>query len=113
MFKFHRTSASNSAEIYNIALARAENQPADWGFAFNLRGEHIWDAISHLALLEHYERENQVLIVSHGSQHKDRLADAIRERNNLFAEQGQPEWAHYCEKCVRFFYDSNGYPECK
>ena len=73
-----------------------------------------WDSISHLALLEHFQQENHsVLVVPHGSEHKDRLADAIRERNKLFAEKGQPEWAHYCEKCVRFFYDDNGKPECK
>ncbi|KAJ3500050.1 hypothetical protein NLJ89_g9962 [Agrocybe chaxingu] len=36
---------------------------------------------------------------------------AIQERNDRFAEQGQPEWAHYCEKCIRFFGKRDGRPE--
>lgn len=105
-----RTSASNCAEIYNISLAVPENQPSEWPFSFNLRHEHIWSGISHLAILEHFEREQKTLTMNHGSDQRDRLADHIKTRNQLFAENGQPEWAHYCEKCVRFYLDKDGNP---
>ena len=52
-----RTSASNSAEVYNRSLAKPENQPANWGFVFDLRGEDIWNSVSHLAILEHFGNE--------------------------------------------------------
>ncbi|KJA13704.1 hypothetical protein HYPSUDRAFT_72911 [Hypholoma sublateritium FD-334 SS-4] len=104
------TSTSNSAEIYNLCLSKPENQPAEWGFSFDLRSEDIWEAISHLAILEHFKETNRVLIISHGSEQKDRLKEAIQERNTLFMEKGQPERGHYCEKCVRFFDDKTGSP---
>jgi len=108
-----RTSASNCAEIYNRSLTKPENQPVDWGFVFDLRGEDIWNGVSHLAILEHFESEGRILVVPHGSEQKDRLEAPIRQRNRLFAEKGQPEWSHYCEKCVRFFMDESGKPACK
>ena len=46
----------------------------------------------------------------HGSEEKDRFAEAIRKRNKLFEDEGQPEWGHYCELCVRMKFDSEGIP---
>jgi hypothetical protein len=100
-------SASNCAEIYNMSLARPENQPSEWPFSFNLCQEHIWSGISHL---EHIEQEQEMLTVPHGSDQRDRLAEHIKMRNKLFMEKGQPEWAHYCENCVRFYLDKDGNP---
>jgi len=110
-FIFRRTSATNSASIYNQSLARPEQQPKEWDFSFDLHPEHIWNGISHLAILEHCEKEGDILSVPHGSDQKDRLEEPIRRRNKLFEDEGQPEWAHYCEKCVRFTkFDNNGQP---
>jgi len=103
-------SASNCAEIYDTPLARPENQPSEWPFSLNLRHEHIWSGISHLSILEHVEREQETLMVPHVSDQRDRLAEHIKMRNRLFAEKGQPEWAHYCENCVRFYLDKDGNP---
>ncbi|PPQ84237.1 hypothetical protein CVT26_013001 [Gymnopilus dilepis] len=105
------TSASNCAAIYNEALAKPENQPKEWEFSFDLRPEHIWNAFSHLAILEHFEKEGDILTVPHGSEQKDRFSEVIRKRNKLFEDEGQPEWAHYCEKCVRITkFDEEGNP---
>ena len=105
----NRTSATNSAEIYNRTLAQPENQPADWGFTFDLRPEHIWEAFVHLAILEHYDREKMgLLVLPHGKEQKDRLKMVIQARNDWFASHGQPEWAHYCNKCVRWWYGEDG-----
>jgi hypothetical protein len=66
--------------------------------------------MSHLAILEHFHENNQILVVPHGSEQKNRLKSVISERNKLFAEKGQPEWSHYCEKCIRIFDDATGTP---
>ncbi|KAF9044902.1 hypothetical protein BJ165DRAFT_1347250 [Panaeolus papilionaceus] len=105
------TSATNNAEVYNTTISKPENQPEEWGFTFDLRSEHIWNAIAYLAILEHYERDSLRLEIPHGEDEKDRLSQVIRERNKVFDENGQPEWAHYCNKCVRFFDGSDGEPE--
>ncbi|KAF8160312.1 hypothetical protein BJ912DRAFT_1026540 [Pholiota molesta] len=105
------TSATNSATIYNESLAKPENQPSEWGFSFDLRMEHIWNAVSFLSILEHYESDGRILVIPHGWGQKNRLVGPIKERNRLFAEKGQPEWAHYCEKCIRFFKDESGIPK--
>ncbi|KAF8964966.1 hypothetical protein BDZ97DRAFT_1659637 [Flammula alnicola] len=104
------TSATNCAEVYNRSLSKMENHPKEWDFSFELRSELIWNGISHLAILEHYEHEGKTLVVPHGSKQKDRLSEPIRERNKLFEDEGQPEWAHYCEKCVRFTFDDADQP---
>ncbi|PPR04238.1 hypothetical protein CVT24_013321 [Panaeolus cyanescens] len=105
------TSATNNAEVYNSTISKPENQPEDWGFTFDLRSEHIWNAIAYLAILEHYENDGRRLEIPHGEEEKDRLSQVICERNRVFDENGQPEWAHYCSKCVRFFNGSDGVPE--
>jgi hypothetical protein len=56
--------------------------------------------------------------MTHGSDQRNRLADHIKTMNQLFAENGQPEWAYHCEKCVHFYLDSNrnptdDIPKCK
>jgi hypothetical protein len=61
--------------------------------------------------LEHYEKEGDILSVPHGSNQKDQLEEPIRRCNKLFEDAGQPEWAHYYEKCVRFTkFDDNSQP---
>ena len=107
----NRTSASNCAAVYNRSLAQPQNQPKGWDFSFDLRPEHIWEGISHLAILEHYKKEGDIMTVSHGSDQKGRLAEAIQKRNKQFDNEGQPEWAHYCEKCIRWTkVDEDGQP---
>ncbi|PPR05018.1 hypothetical protein CVT24_010211 [Panaeolus cyanescens] len=105
------TSATSSAEIYNTALSKRENIPEDWPFEFDLRPEHIWGSISFLAILEHYAKCDDILQIPHDALEKDRLNDAIKRRNTAFEEEGQPEWAHYCDKCIRFFYNDKGEAE--
>lgn len=92
-------------------MTNSENHPKEWDFSFDLRSEHVWNGISYLALLEHYEREQGTLIVPHVADEKDRLSVPIASRNKQFDDHGQPEWAHYCEKCIRFTkFDDTGEP---
>ncbi|PPQ76915.1 hypothetical protein CVT24_008929 [Panaeolus cyanescens] len=87
------TSATNNAEVYNSTISKPENQPDDWGFSFDLPDNAL-----------KYPTAKKKKIALH-------CAQVIQERNRLFDENGQPEWAHYCEKCVRFFNGSDGKPE--
>jgi hypothetical protein len=76
---------------------------------FELRSEHIWHAFSYLAILEHCESDGRPpLQVPSDEDQKDRLSQAIEDRNKHFERFGQPEWGHYCHKCVHFFRDENG-----
>ena len=86
-----RMSALNCAQIYSTSLSRPENQPSEWPFSFTLCHEHIWSGVSRLAILEHIEQEQETLMVPHGSDQRDQLAEYIKVRNRLFAEKGQPE----------------------
>ena len=107
----NRTSASNCAAVYNQSLTQPQNQPKNWEFSFNLWPEDIWEGISHLAILEHYKKEGDTLTVPHGLDQKDQLAEAIQKHDQQFDNEGQPEWAHYCEKCIRWTkVDEEGQP---
>ncbi|EDR00140.1 uncharacterized protein LACBIDRAFT_334439 [Laccaria bicolor S238N-H82] len=61
--------------VYNQSLAQPQNQLKEWVFTFKLCPEDIWEGISHLAILEHYEKKGDTLTVPHGSDQKDWLAD--------------------------------------
>jgi hypothetical protein len=104
---FRRVSATNSATVYNSCLSKPEDFPEDW-FDIKLRAEQVWDGVTLLCLLEDHRDRNMVLQLPHTGDQRDRLTEAVRERNERFEREGQPEWDHYCEKCCFFFYDENG-----
>ncbi|KAF6742941.1 hypothetical protein DFP72DRAFT_829203 [Ephemerocybe angulata] len=102
------TSVTNAAEIYNRSLMKKENQPDEWDFVFDIRAEHIWNAIAHLAILEDCEEHGTLLTVTNKEEQKDRLSEAISARNKRFENFGQPEWAHFYERCVRLLKKPDG-----
>ncbi|TFK45431.1 hypothetical protein OE88DRAFT_1721508 [Heliocybe sulcata] len=102
------SSATNGARTYDTCLSHPENQPEGWRFSFSLCTEHVWDGFLILSLLEDYTRRDELLRVPHTGDQKDRYLDAVRERNLRFCRSGQPEWAHYCEKCMAFSKDEDG-----
>ena len=95
----------NAALIYNNTLAKSKNQPPDWdvNFDLELRTQHVWDGVVILCLLEEYSNQNKLLRVVHNGDADDRFRPAMQERNARMECDGQPEWSHYCEKCVRIF----------
>jgi hypothetical protein len=101
-------SATNGAKMYNSCLSKPECQPDDWGYSFELRTEHVWDGVILLCLLEDHKARGEALQLPHGGEQRDRLTEAIRENNLRFQREGQPEWDHYCELCMRFFEDEDG-----
>lgn len=61
-----------------------------------------------LSLLRDSHEQNQSLVLPHTGLQKDRLMVAIRERNLRISLYGQPELSHYCNKCVRFYFNDAG-----
>ncbi|KAJ7176233.1 hypothetical protein C8R43DRAFT_943027 [Mycena crocata] len=106
------TSATNAARVYDTCLSKPENRPQhkDWppSRSFHLRTEHVWDGFLVLSLLEDYEEHNKILQVPNTGEQNVRFNDAIRERNSRFRLNGQPEWSHYCNKCMRVWKESDG-----
>ncbi|KAJ7353282.1 hypothetical protein DFH08DRAFT_987489 [Mycena albidolilacea] len=106
------TSATNAARVYDTCLSKPENRPdhKDWPptRSFKLRTEHVWDGFLILSLLEDYVERNEILEVPHTGEQNVRFNNAIRKRNARFRLCGQPEWAHYCDKCMRVWKDGDG-----
>ncbi|KAJ7190144.1 hypothetical protein GGX14DRAFT_580107 [Mycena pura] len=107
------TSATNAARVYDACLSKSENRPIheDWPpeRSFKMRTEHVWDGFLLLSLLEDYDERKQVLCVPDTGEQSARFIEAIRERNARFRLAGQPEWSHYCDKCMimRVWQDGN------
>lgn len=101
------TSATNAAHIYHESMSQlvgdARTDPQ-----YRLRPAHTWDGFVLLALLRDTRVHGGVLEVPHTGQQKDRLKAAMQRRNERIRRSGQPEYAHWCNKCVRRFDDSDG-----
>lgn len=104
------TSATNGARVYDSCLSQPENFPdhPDWmDTSFKLRPEHVWDGFTILSLLEDHNARSSVLQVPHTGEQRDRFTKAMQERNARIQLCGQPEWGHYCTRCLRVW-DENG-----
>jgi len=112
-FHLFRTSATNAAKIYDLCLASPalmdtlEFLERDCSL---LRPSHVWDGFVLLSLLEDLlsRRPGSVLVVPHTGEQKNRFNQVMQERNLFMSQSGQPEWAHYCNKCCRVWGNENG-----
>ncbi|KAF7324005.1 hypothetical protein MKEN_00622500 [Mycena kentingensis (nom. inval.)] len=106
------TSATNGARVYDTCLSKPENIPRDhpaWMDAsFKIRPEYVWDGFIVLSLLEDHQRRGKPLRVPHNGDQKDRFKQAMSDRNARIQFYGQPELAHYCNKCMRVWDDGKG-----
>jgi hypothetical protein len=105
-----RVSATNCARTYELAQARRDSGELheDWQFGSKLTTEHVWDAFVILALLEDHEKQGTRLQVPHIGKQKDRFTAEMAQRNERIVRDGQPEIAHYCNKCMRTYETTNG-----
>ncbi|KAJ7662582.1 hypothetical protein DFH06DRAFT_987125 [Mycena polygramma] len=105
------TSATNAARVYDTCLSKPENRPThkDWPptQSYKLRTEHVWDGFLILSLLEDYDERNEILQVPNTGEQSVWFNDAVRERNARFRLCGQPEYAHYCDRCIRVWKDGD------
>ncbi|KAF8870548.1 hypothetical protein BD779DRAFT_1478769 [Infundibulicybe gibba] len=98
------TSATNGARIYNTCLSHPENKPSGWPFDFKLRSEHVWDGFIILSLLEDFDKRDDILMVPHTGDQKDRFTFAMQEHNariasNVLSSLGRREW-----KTIPYFF---------
>ncbi|KAI1782053.1 hypothetical protein LXA43DRAFT_1151824 [Ganoderma leucocontextum] len=104
---FAWTSATNAAHIYHHSLSRLPDSRRHIA-AYQLRTEQVWDGYVALALLKDAAAREYVLEVPHVGDQKDRFTAAMRARNEYIRQFGQPEFMHFCTKCVRRFDHTDG-----
>lgn len=85
-------------------------EEAGWQYGFKLTTDHVWDAWAIFCLLEDQQARHVHLELPHTGAQKDRLQEAMQERNERIIRFGQPELPHYCNKCTRIYkkVDANG-----
>jgi hypothetical protein len=104
-------SATNCARTFELAQARRD--PADfggdgWQFGSTLTTENVWDGFVLLALLEDHSERHARLQLPHTGKQKDRFTEEMVKRNERIICEGQPEIAHYCDKCMRTYRTDGG-----
>jgi hypothetical protein len=109
----YRVLATNCARTYELAQVRRNPQDCedkDWQFGTKLTTEHVWDAFVLLsrALLEDHKEQHTVLQLPHTGKQKDRFTKEMANRNERIIREGQPEIAHYCDKCMQTFRAQSG-----
>ena len=101
------TSATNAAHVYHEALSRLDLIRRDMP-SLRLRTEHVWDGFVIHALLKDANERGDVLVVPHTGDQKDRFTAAMEARNARMRCSGQPEYDHWCTKCVRRYDEPDG-----
>lgn len=104
---FAWTSATNAAHVYHHSLSQL-SEPRQSLAQYQLRTEHVWDGFVILSLLKDSMSRKFVLEVPHSGEQKDRFTAAMRARNEYIRQFGQPEFLHFCSKCVRRFDRDDG-----
>lgn len=104
---FAWTSATNASHIYHEALSGLTLDDRSTA-RFHLRTEHVWDGFVIVALLKDAGERGHTLIVPHTGDQKDRFTSAMDTRNAHMRRNGQPEYAHWCTKCVRRYDHDDG-----
>lgn len=101
------TSATNSARIYDLALSQRD-LASPLGAKYSLRTEQVWDGYVLLALLRDFAFHDGFLRLPHTGDQRDRFTTAMQDRNARMRRAGQPEWAHYCDRCTSKYQDDDG-----
>ncbi|EIW51585.1 uncharacterized protein TRAVEDRAFT_137153 [Trametes versicolor FP-101664 SS1] len=101
------TSSTNTAHIYHESMSHLPSDARDIP-RFQLRTEHTSDGFVLLALLRDAKDRGSVLEVPNSGDQQERFKDAMIARNRRIQFSGQPEYAHWCQKCHRRFDDDSG-----
>lgn len=89
-------------------MSRFNKPPLGWPFGFSLSSDHVWSGFLLFCLLEDAVEREEYLVVKHTGEHKDRFNDLVQARNQRVRIAGQPEVTHFCDKCTRWYFDSDG-----
>ncbi|KAL1937192.1 hypothetical protein VTO73DRAFT_14465 [Trametes versicolor] len=101
------TSSTNAASIYHHALSLLDPHRRAHPH-YRLRTEHVMDGSVIHALLKDARDRAYVLRLPHTGAQKNRFTVAMQARNDFMNRSGQPEFTHYCTKCVRLFENADG-----
>ncbi|KAG2034067.1 hypothetical protein BDR03DRAFT_984637 [Suillus americanus] len=99
------------ANIYDSALSmRDENQLQDagWQFGFKLKNKHIWDAFIILTLTKDCDWHGVLLDVPNDGAQTHRFPTAMQAHNEHIVYEGQQELRHYCDTCMRTYWNDDG-----
>lgn len=88
-------SGDGCAKIYNLSLRKLSSN------SHKMTSEIVWNAFYVHALLLHHARRDSHLQVPHHGEQSDRLATALKVRNEQMVGVGQPQWAHACDQCEK------------
>lgn len=123
-----RLSANNCARVYNSSLSAvdacmqnniaaygggkmAPQRKWEWPYALELQAEEAMNGFFLYSLLLDRAEHQSHLVLSHdAASQKDRLAEAMRLRNEAMEGVGQEEWAHACDLCFIVKEDADGQP---
>ncbi|KZO97680.1 hypothetical protein CALVIDRAFT_479910 [Calocera viscosa TUFC12733] len=99
-------SGQATARIYNSALSGHSPTSSELPHHPLLRIEYVWDTFYLDALLQHHCEQGTILILSEhltrdGGGQRDRLREALHQRNIFIAGTGQEYYPHACDGCVR------------
>jgi len=86
-----------------LSLSDENSLPGDWQYKASLDGDHVFDAVITLSLLEDHLFRKATLILPHDGDQSHRLTQAMEARNHHVRVAGQPEINHFCSKCTRFY----------
>ena len=100
--------ATVCANFYNTAMTQSKEPPPGWLFGFTLSSDHVWSAFSLLCLLQDAVEREEHLVVKHTGDQKDRFVDLVQACNQRIRIEGQPEVTHFCDKCTRWYLNSDG-----
>lgn len=85
------------------------HRPLNWSVTFEMDINHVWDAFFlHTLLLDHQERDESLILRHDAPSQAERLAPALRARNQRFAGPGQEAWNHACDLCCWIQEDESG-----
>ncbi|OJT05657.1 hypothetical protein TRAPUB_3516 [Trametes pubescens] len=101
------TSSTNAAHIYHESMARLQGDDKT-DPRFCLRTTHTHDGMVLLALLRDIDEHGGVLEVPHTGHQKDWFTKVMEARNDRIHISGQPEYTHWCSRCVRRYDDPDG-----
>ena len=89
-------------------MTQSKEPPPGWLFGFALSSDHVWSAFSLLCLLQDAVKREEHLVVKHTGNQKDCFVDLVQACNQRIRIEGQPEVTHFCDKCTRWYPNSDG-----
>jgi len=114
----------NCARIYNIAIGSRfahilnnksaylqtfnlyDHQGIPWQTSLELRDEYVMNGfLLYSLLLEKSEQGTTLLLSHHELSQKDRLQNALKERNKQMEGTGQESYLHACDLCFLVYTD--------